>query len=105
VTGHRSTLADQRGTRVVLRCVGDAGAVCSGKLWLAQTPLRSRLQASGSHRGVAFRLVAGEKKRVYAPLPKSTWTQLGERRKAVVRAIAQLDGRGLVNRLLTVYPR
>ena len=26
-------------------------------------------------------------------------------RKAVVRAIARLDGRGIVNRLLTVYPR
>jgi hypothetical protein len=105
VTGHRSTLADARGTRVVLRCVGDAGAVCSGRLWLAPTPLRSRLQASRTHKGVAFKLVAGQKKRVYVPLPRSTWTQLGERRKAVVRAIARLDGRGIVNRLLTVYPR
>jgi hypothetical protein len=104
VTGHRSTLAGHRGTRVVLRCAGDAGAVCSGSLWLVPTPLRSRLQASGTHRGVAFKLVAGQKKRLYAPLPKSTWTQLGERRKAVVRAIARLDGRGTVNRLLTVYP-
>jgi hypothetical protein len=104
-TGHRSTLADHRGTRVVLRCVGDSGAVCSGSLWLVPTPLRSRLQASGVHRGVAFKLVSGQKKRLYVPLPDSTWPQLGERRKAVVRAIARLDGRGMVNRLLTVYPR
>jgi hypothetical protein len=104
-TGHRSTLAGPRGTRVVLRCVGDAGAVCSGRLWLVPTPLRSRLQASGTHRGVAFKLVSGQKKSLYVPLPKSTWTQFGKRPKAVVRAIARLDGRGMVNRLLTVYPR
>jgi hypothetical protein len=105
VIGHRSTTIDRRGTRVVLRCAGDAAAVCSGRLWLEPTSLLSRLQVSANWRKVAFKLGAGEKKRLYLPLPAHSRPQLVARRKAVVRAVARFDDRSIVKRLLTVFPR
>jgi hypothetical protein len=107
VMSHRNTRATATGTLIVLRCTGVADRRCKGTVTLESTRYRSRNQA-GAARGdntVAFDLAAGETKNVRVQLPAASRTQLDTRGKAVVRAVATLDGAATLKKLMSVYPR
>jgi hypothetical protein len=100
--GHRSTLANSRGTRVRLVCRAPAGTRCKGMLRLSATGLSSRQgQAAGSN-SASFDIAAGKSKQLTAKLPAATRRRIDSRGKAVARATATVTGGKTVKRLVTV---
>ncbi|MDQ3933176.1 MAG: hypothetical protein M3340_00940 [Actinomycetota bacterium] len=105
--GHRDVVARRRATVVELRCAGPRGTRCSGSLTLEATPYDTRLRPAGRGEAqpVQFALEAGRKQRIRAPLPARTAAAITRRGKAVVRAVARLEGGGTESRLLSVFSR
>jgi hypothetical protein len=100
--GHRSTLANSRGTRIRLVCRAAVGTRCKGTLRLSATGLSSRHgQAAASNRA-SFDIAAGKSQQVTATLPSATRRRIDSRGKAVARATATVTGGKTVTRLVTV---
>jgi hypothetical protein len=100
--GHRSTLANSRGTRVRLLCRAPVRTRCKGTLRLSATGLSSRQGQAAASNSVSFDIAAGKSKQVTAKLPSATRRRVDSRGKAVARATATVRGGKAVKRLLTI---